>query len=102
MQALLVQILVGLVRFAMGGVALWLIQHGIIQPEQEAELYAGCAVVALTVLSIIWSKVKTLRLFHTALAVKPDMSPEEVRRMVNNGTYAPATTPKDASPQIQR
>jgi len=102
MQTLFIQILVGLIRFSLGGVSLWLIQKGIIQPGQEADLYFGVAVIALTVGSIIWSKVKGLRLFHTALAVKSDLSPDEVRRMVNNGTYAPATTPKSATPEIQR
>lgn len=102
MPVLLRLILVGFLRYALGGLTLWLFQRGLLHPGEENEFYFALAVAIATLGSIVWSKVKLLRLFHTGIAVRGDHSPDEVRQMVNNGTYAPATTPKYASPEIQR
>ena len=100
MQAILIQILGGLVRLGMGAVSGWLIAKGIITPEQNVELLAGITTALVGAAWMIWNKVQERRKLNTAAGTGPGTTVAEVEAMVKNGTFASALTPTHVPPVI--
>jgi hypothetical protein len=102
MQALVIRIVAGLLRAALGGASAYLINRGIATDDQIGELVAGIAVALVTAGWTAWDKIITARQKNTALAAAPGTTMAQVDASVKAGTFAAATTPKDEVPVITR
>ena len=100
MTSLFTQILGGLIRVALGGVILWLVQHQVITESQTGELIAAVTTALVTVGWIAWNKIKARRLLNTALATAPGKSLSEVKATIQAGLSASPFTPEHLTPVI--
>lgn len=91
MQALLIQILGGLVRLALGGVVTWLVTNGVIQEGQTAQLLTGLTTGLVACGWVVWNKIKERRELNTALNTSKPVTLDEVKAMIQAGKGAPAT-----------
>ena len=93
-------IIASVVRFALGGLFAYLVQQGIIQEGQVAELIAGATVAISSLAWIVWTNVKKHREMNTALASKQPSTLEAVREQVKAGEGAPAVVKADEIPVV--
>jgi predicted benzoate:H+ symporter BenE len=81
MNPLLAAFLGNVFRFLLTFLASWLIQQGVINPD-EAEKYIAGAVAALIALAWgLYQKHRTRIVIQTAIAAPPDATEAEVRLM---------------------
>lgn len=99
MNALIVNMLVSLLRMALGGVVVWLIQVGALQPGHEAEFYAALATAIVGIASVVYTNIMRHRQLNTAAAMNPT-SVDVVKAMVKSGVYADATSSPSAVPNV--
>lgn len=101
MPALLLTIVVGLLRHALTAISAWLISHGIITADQNAELIAGLGLAVAGIVWQVWAKVKDRREKLTMLAAKKGSTEDDVKAEIKAGNFVPAATASDAVPVIQ-
>lgn len=100
MQALLINILTGILRAALGGLSVWLIDQGIVADDaQWGKILAGLAAALVAAGWTAWDKIQSARKLNTAAATT-GKTVGEVEHMVASGTFAPALTPKDQRPVL--
>ncbi len=90
----------GLVRMALGGVIAWLLQQGLITPDQTEMLIAGLVTLLMTAFWIGWNKVKDARRLNTAAAIGKPATIEEIKALIASGISAPAATPTNERPVL--
>ena len=94
-----------LVRFALAGVSMWAVQHGIFT-ESEAGGYVEAAAVAIPVLLwSFWGKYRE-RLKLVFAAYIADMTEKQIERSIKSaqvaGVELPSTmTPKHETPKVE-
>ena len=100
MQALLLQIVGGLVRMALGGAIAMLVSNGVITEGQVPQLVGGIALALISGGWIAWNKVKERQKLHTALALPPGFTVEQLKEFIAQGKKASALTPEDRLPAV--
>lgn len=95
MNPLLVQIIGGLVRVALGGVIAWLIKIGALQPGQTEEFIALATTTTIAIAWTVIRHVRDRRVKLTALVAPPGATLDEVKTIVKAGHYVPARTRDD-------
>lgn len=98
---LIMSMLGGFVRVALGGVIGWMIANGVIQEGQAAEVIGAVVTGVVAIGWIVYNKIKEKRVLNTAVASPTMTTVEAVQEKVSKGEFAPATTPTDQVPVIQ-
>ena len=101
MSPLLLQVLFGFLRHALGGAGVWLIDRGIVDSAQFNELLAGVVFVAVTLVWTAWNKWTTKREFFTAAGTVGKITLDEVRAAIKHGTSASPTTEASEVPSVR-
>ena len=100
MNPLITNILMSVVRMALGGLVGWLIQAGIMQPEQTVAFYTAIATGLGALVWAAWTNIIRRRVLNTAAALNP-VAVDVVEKMVAAGVSAPALSPTSAVPNVQ-
>ena len=100
MNPLITNIMMSVVRMALGGLVGWLIQAGIMQPEQTVAFYTAIATGLGALGWAVWTNIIKRRVLNTAAAMNP-ISVAVVEKMVAAGVSAPALTAMNEVPNVQ-
>ena len=102
MPPVLISILGGLVRWALGPLFTWMVLRGIISENQIVELVTWITLWLAGALWIVWKNVKAHRILNTALAASPGTTFAEVKQTVEkDGKWASALTPPNTPPVVK-
>lgn len=99
MNPLISSLIGSLLRMALGGVVAWLIEQGVMHPDQTAAFYSGLTAAVAGVLWAIYTNVIRKRTLNTAAALPP-VSIDVVDAIVKAGEGAAANSPASAVPNI--
>src|SRR5688500_5158925 len=100
METLIKNTLGSLLRLVLGGLVAWLMEKGLMQPDQEAAFYAAIATALAAVAWAVWQNIIRQRLLNTAAALPP-VAIDVVKAMVKDKDFAPATAPSSVVPNVQ-
>ena len=73
-----------LVRFGLGGVVAWLVQKGLVTPDQGEMIIPAVILGVVTVAWAIWRKYKIQQRIAVALALPKGSTPEQLDNAVRN------------------
>lgn len=89
------------VRLALGGAFVWLIENGFIKDTQVDEIVSGIVTALGALMWIITKNIKERRVLNTAVAAPKGSTLAKVEESVSKGEFAPAMTPVNEVPVIQ-
>lgn len=92
----------GVLRFALAPVAMWLAAHGIISQDEVVQAVVEMSAIAVGVLLVVLRVIKSEREKRTALAMEKGSTPDELKRKMRRGEVAKVTTPADQPTTIVR
>ena len=100
MQALLLDVLTGLLRHVLTGAATWLITNGIATKGQVDQLIAGLALALLSAGLLIYKKYKDRVLVNTLAGKSSVTTVDDAKAEIKAGVKASALTPADQVPTV--
>lgn len=102
MSELLLKMLTGVLRVILVPVTTWLVSHDVLSSDETAKLIAELAGWAVAIGWTLYAWWDAKRREHTALALAPGATSNDVTDAIKKGNAAPAATPPDESPRLNR
>jgi|SRR6188768_3843109 len=100
MNDLILKMLTGVLRVALIPITRWLVDHDILTSDETVALVAELASWAIAIGWAAWAWYKSKQREHTALALPPGSTPNDITDTIADGMAAPAASAPDVAPRL--
>jgi hypothetical protein len=100
MNPLLARFLGSFFRWALAGVAGWLVNKGILTPGDSTDMLAGVVMGLVALAWALWQKYGAQLWLHTGLTLPAGSTLNDIKASITRGEQPSAFTPSDEAPRI--